>query len=212
MNDERPASWRELGLGLLLFLPIPLVLYLFVAQPRPLDRSLILGVVIMVAHRFVARPFMRRVARRRSLWTGLPALSRDGCVEIHLGREILSAAVSPRHRDATLRFYTFLHRWRWLIRLGIFVPLLLLLACLGLAATGRATPLGTVTAFFQLAVGATVAATSVLWRFGPAGHEPIRPAVPIHTFFLLGTVPLLWIFRIVGVWWIWTGLSYLAGW
>lgn len=212
MNDERPVSWRELGLGLLLFLPIPLVLYLFVVQPRPLDRSLILGVAIMVAHRLVARPFMRRVARRRSLWTGLPALSRDGCVEIHLGREILSAAVAPRHRDVTLRFFTFLQRWRWLIRLGIFLPLVLLLACLGLAAAGKATPLGSVTAFFQLAVGATVSVASVAWRLQAAGLEPIRPAVPIHNFFLLGTIPLLWIFRIVGVWWIWTGLSYLAGW
>lgn len=210
--SEGRASLLELGLGLVLFLPIPLVLYLFVVHPPPLGVSLVTGLALMVAHRFVARPYMRRVAAKRSLWTGLPARAADGCVEIRLGKKALSAAARPSERVDLLRFFAFVRRWRWAIRLGIFVPLLLLLICLGLAAAGRATPLGSVTAFFQLAVGLTVVATSLLWRLERSPLEPIVPAVPMHTFFLLGTVPLLWIFRIVGVWWIWTGFSYLISW
>lgn len=212
MNESRPASLAELLLGAVLFLPIPVVLWLFVGQPRPLARSLAVGIALMVAHRFVARPYMRRIAARRSLWSGLPVRGAASRVEIRLGRETLSAACEPTERERTLRFFAFLRRWRWLIRAGIFGPLLALLACLAMTAAGRPTPLGSVTAFFQLAVGVTVAGCSFLWPLEKAPREPIVPAVPMHTFFLLGTVPLLWIFRLVGLWWIWTGLSYLMIW
>lgn len=211
MSGPRPASWAQVALGVVLFLPIPLVLYLFVAQPRPLDRSLIVGIVVMLAHRFVARPYMRHIAERRSLWTGLPT-AEGGRVELRLGSSALVAAVATQHRERLLRFFSFLHRWRWVIRAGIFLPLVSLLACLALAANGVPTPLGTITGFFQLCVGTTVAATAFLWPLERLPREPIVPAVPVHTFFLLGVLPLLWIFRIVGLWWIWKGLSYLFIW
>lgn len=211
MSSARPASWGEVLLGVVLFLPIPFVLYLFVVQPRPLDRSLAIGVMVMIAHRFVARPYMRRIAERRSLWTGLPT-AEPGRVELRLGSSSLVAAVSTHHRERLLRFFAFLQRWRWAIRAGIFLPLLSLLVCLALAANGTPTPLGTITGFFQLAVGTTVAAAAFLWPLERLPREPIVPAVPVHTFFLLGVVPLLWIFRLVGLWWIWKGLSYLFIW
>jgi hypothetical protein len=31
----------------------------------------------------------------------------------------------------------------------------------------------------------------------------------VHNFFLLGLRPLLWIFRLVGLWWIWKGAAGL---
>ena len=42
------------------------------------------------------------------------------------------------------------------------------------------------------------------------GGPSERPAVPfpVHNFFLLGVRNLLWIFRLVGIWWIVRGLLY----
>ena len=45
----------------------------------------------------------------------------------------------------------------------------------------------------------------------PLAAERRPPAVPfpVHNFFLLGVRPLLWIFRIVGVWWVVAGARFL---
>ncbi|MCG8457197.1 MAG: hypothetical protein MI919_13050, partial [Holophagales bacterium] len=127
---RRPAvSWRERvevqGLGLLLFLFIPLVLYLFVRQPEPLGASLASGVGLMLGHRFLARPYMARVASRKCLWSnrtlgpgegdGMPLHHRGGLVE---------ARVLVRHAGRVRRFFGFVHTWRVPLAIGIFAPLL----------------------------------------------------------------------------------------
>ena len=38
-------------------------------------------------------------------------------------------------------------------------------------------------------------------------HAPVEVPFPVHNFFLLGVRNLLWIFRLVGIWWIWQGIS-----
>ena len=38
-------------------------------------------------------------------------------------------------------------------------------------------------------------------------HAPIEVPFPAHNFFLLGVRNLLWIFRLVGLWWIWQGIT-----
>jgi len=93
---------------------------------------------------------------------------------------------------------------------GIFLPLLLLLAALAAAALGRPGPLPATTAVFRLAIGLTVVSASLAY---PLAAERLPPAVPfpVHNFFLLGVRPLLWIFRIVGVWWVVAGGRALLG-
>ena len=54
--------------GILLFLFIPAVLYLFVRHPEPLWGSLIAGVVLMVGHRRIARPYWLRVREEKCIW------------------------------------------------------------------------------------------------------------------------------------------------
>lgn len=46
--------------GVLLFLFIPVVLFLFVRHPEPVGASLVGGIVLMLGHRFLARPYMER--------------------------------------------------------------------------------------------------------------------------------------------------------
>src|SRR6185436_2882358 len=95
----------------------------------------------------------------------------------------LAAAVCPHHRQLAARFIGFLDRARLPLRLGIFVPLLLLLVALSVAAFGD------------------LAGKPV---------EPARPPFPAHNFFLLGIRNLLWVFRLVGIWWIVVGALGLA--
>jgi hypothetical protein len=90
--------------------------------------------------------------------------------------------------------------------------LLLLLAALAAAAAGAGQPraLAASTALFQLLVGVTVsvAAWGYLLVRSPAENAPIPVPFPAHNFFLLGVRLLLWIFRLVGAWWIVRGASF----
>ena len=68
-----------------------------------------------------------------------------------------------------------------------------------------------------MGLAVNLAAWGYLARPRPAGgdgvlREPVAPvAFPPHNFFLLGVAPLLWIFRLVGIWWIVAGARGLAG-
>lgn len=202
--------------GVLLFAFIPLVLYLFVAHPEPVAASLVGGVVLMLGHRLAARPHMAWAKTRKCLWCNHPFVSAksagdDATIELLAGRERIVARVCRGHDEPVARFFAFAERWRLPLRLGIFVPLLALLAGLALHAAGRPVPLAALTAGFQLAIGLTVNVAA----WGYLAATPARPAAvpfPVHNFFLLGVRALLWILRLVGIWWIVKGGAYfLAG-
>lgn len=205
--------WWLLLWGMGLFLFIPVVLYLFVVHPAPVGASLAAGIVLMAGHRFLARPYMQHVRRAKCLWSNrlLPAAPAEGTVSV-LALETAGGAVEAWclavHEESLGRFFTFLYRWRWPLRLGIFLPLLLLLGSLGGTALGWDLPLDNVTAVFKLTIGVTVNAAA----FGYHLVNPCAPLAvpfPVHNFFLLGVRNLLWIFRLVGLWWIYRGLATL---
>jgi hypothetical protein len=210
-----PSPARLIGMGVLLFLFIPLVLFLYVRHPSPVWRSLVAGVVLMVGHRRLGRGYMERALPWKCVWCNrvLPRADASGkapgtdLLELDAGAHVLSARCCAAHRDPAARFFTFLDIWRWPLRLGIFVPLLLLLAALAATALGRAVPLAEATALFQLAVGLTVNTAALGYLFLRPRATPAVP-FPVHNFFLLGVRTLLWIFRLVGIWWIWKGLSF----
>jgi hypothetical protein len=198
--------------GVLLFSFIPLVLFLFVRHPKPVVASLIGGVVLMVGHRFLARPYMERSLPVKCVWCNrvLPPGEGDA-LDLRAGeRQILSRCCNA-HREPAARFFSFLASWRWPLRIGIFVPLLILLGTLAAAAAGRQVPVENVTSLFKLFVGITVnlAAFGYLSMPPVPGRMPTAVPFPIHNFFLLGVRNLLWVFRLVGLWWIWQGLSHL---
>ncbi len=215
-GGARPGgTWRLQAAGVLLFLFIPIVLYLFVRHPAPIALSLVVGVLLMACHRFLARPYMDRAVPYKCLWCNRvlpPAL--DGStrtLDLEVGGKLVPARCCAAHREPAARFFRCLHLARLPLRIGIFVPLLLLLAALTAAAAGHPRPLAVSTALFQLLVGATVSAAAWGYRLvrPPAAAVAIPVPFPAHNFFLLGVRLLLWIFRLVGAWWIYRGLEQL---
>ena len=79
------------------------------------------------------------------------------------------------------------------------------------AAFGWGRPLPVATAWFLLVVGVTVNVAASGYLLLPAGgsRASIPVPFPLHNFFLLGVRSLLWIFRLVGIWWIYQGASSL---
>jgi hypothetical protein len=207
---EPVGRWWAYGVGVLLFLFIPLVLFLFVRHPEPVGLSLAAGVALMIGHRFLARPYMARVLPWKCVWCNrvLPEGLEDSTLELLAGGKALRARCCPEHRKPASKFFTFLHAWRWPLRLGIFVPLLFLLTALAASAVGQPAPVPLATAWFKLVVGVTVN-VAALGYFASRQQPPLSVPFPVHNFFLLGVRNLLWIFRLVGLWWIWQGLAYV---
>jgi hypothetical protein len=211
MRAHAPGGRQLLGLALFLFIPV--VLFLFVVHPRPLAASLVVGVVLMLGHRRLARPYMERVRQSKCLWCNRTLAPGAGEVlRLATGGGLLEARCCAAHRAPAARFFTFVAAARWPLRLGIFVPLLVLLATLAAAAAGRPVPLEEITMLFKLVIGVMVNVASLgylaLRRSPPPEAAPAVP-FPAHNFFLLGVRNLLWVFRLVGVWWIVQALRYL---
>ena len=193
--------------GVLLFLFIPVVLFLFVRHPAPVGGSLAAGLVLMIGHRFLARPYMERVREVKCLWCNRVPPREPVDLELRSGGgRTIAARCCGVHRQPAAKLFSFLHLWRWPLRLGIFLPLLFLLTALAASAAGQPAPVELATDWFKLVVGITVN-VAALGYLAVREHAPIEVPFPAHNFFLLGVRNLLWIFRLVGLWWIWQGLS-----
>jgi hypothetical protein len=203
-----PNRFALYALGVLLFLFIPLVLFLFVRHPAPVALSLGAGVALIVVHRFLARPYMERVLPVQCVWCNRVPPREPVELELRSGGRTLAARCCAAHRAPAAKLFSFLQTWRWPLRLGIVLPLLFLLTALAAAAVGQPSPVPFATAWFQLVVGVTVN-LAALGYLAAREHTPIEVPFPVHNFFLLGVRNLLWIFRLVGLWWIWQGISFL---
>jgi len=195
--------------GVLLFLFIPAVLFLFVRHPEPVGVSVAAGVVLMIGHRFIARPYMERVREAKCLWCNRVPPREPVELELRAGGgRTVAARCCAGHREPAARFFSFLRLWRWPLRLGIFLPLLFLLTALAVSAAGRPAPVAFATGWFKLVVGITVN-VAALGYLAARERPPLEVPFPVHNFFLLGVRNLLWIFRLVGIWWIWQGICFL---
>jgi hypothetical protein len=189
--------------GILLFLFIPLVLWLFVAQPEPIALSLGAGVALMLGHRFVAAPYAARVRGAKCVWCNRAVTGPAAALAVRAGAAEVDFAACPRHVEPTRRFFAWLDRLRLPLRAGIALPLLGLLGTLGAAAAGAVGPgAGALaTDLFRFVVGLTVNLAALGPLAGRTGAGAPRAAFPLHNFSLLGVRNLLWIFRLVGLWW-----------
>ena len=206
MTNNQPNRFAVQATGVLLFLFIPVVLYLFVRHPEPVGVSLAAGVLLMMGHRFLARPYMERVLTVKCVWCNRVPPDAAETLEIRAGGKVLGARCCAVHRKPAAKFFAFLYAWRWPLRLGIFVPLLLLLIVLAADAAGRPTPVNLVTNWFKIIVGITVN-VAAFGYFAARERPPLQVPFPAHNFFLLGVRNLLWIFRLVGIWWIGQGTA-----
>ncbi|HEY9422651.1 MAG TPA: hypothetical protein VIW92_14640 [Thermoanaerobaculia bacterium] len=204
---NRPAVYAT---GILLFLFIPVVLFLFVKHPEPVGLSLAGGVLLMIGHRSLARPYMERVLPVKCVWCNRVPPDAAETLELQAGGKVLPARCCAVHRKPAAKFFSFLYAWRWPLRLGIFVPLLLLLIVLAADAAGRPVPVNLVTNWFKILVGITVN-VAAFGYFAARERAPLQVPFPAHNFFLLGVRNLLWIFRLVGIWWIWQGTAAVLG-
>ena len=206
--------------GILLFLFIPLVLFLLLRQPAGPGWSVLIGLAIMFGHRFLAAPWMAKFADVRCLWCGRVGAGRPLPV-VSGGREWRMTACSESHATLVAKFLGVASRFRVPIAAGIFLPLAwLLLASLASAAGRPLAAHDTVALVFRLVVAATVVAASMApWlptsATSPAAGSavpgaPLHCPFPLHNFFLLGIRNVLWVFRLVGTWWLVDGLVGLV--
>lgn len=188
--------------GVALFACIPLVLWLFLAQAPGPGWSLVFGLAIMAGHRAVAAPWTARHAKQRCLWCGR-AGRPIGEVPVSGGSGTLAFGVcGDAHNRLTRQFFGFSFRFRVAMGLGIFGPLAVLLVGTLLGALGfRSLPHHLNALQFQVIVAATVVSASLAFRSVPPSPNP-RSAFPVHNLFLLGIRNTLWVFRIVGSWWL----------
>ena len=199
--------------GALLFLPVPFVLYLFTRQPLTPWPSLGLGVAIMLTHRLYARPFALSRAHRRCLWCG-GAAGQGPSIDLDepLGRTSWRAC-SESHAGLLARTLGWAAGHRRLLLLGILGTLTLFLALAGGAALGRPVWLQSTdaVAFFHLGIALTVLPFGWLGPDSRPGPKPEgRLPFPVHIQALLGTALVLWLFRLVGLWWLVAALLHLA--
>lgn len=213
MTDENqsPPEPRFLRLkGILLFLFIPTVLFLLLQHPEPIALSAGLAVGLMIGHRFLARPYMEAALAKKCLWCNRLNPEESSELELAINGGARVALVCVRHAESLARFFTFTHRMRHLLRLGIFAPLLVLLFALCAAAMGRVEWLATAVSCFRVSVAMTVLfAASCYWRQEPSTRLTV--AFPLHNFSLLGVGNILWIFRLVGVIWLCLEFGALRG-
>jgi hypothetical protein len=198
--------------GALLFLPVPLVLILFTRLPFGVGISLSLGVALVATHRSYARPFALARAARRCLYCGGPV--SDGkliTLAEPLGTTLWKACEEP-HATSLGRVFGWAERNARRLQVGILGTLAIFLMTTPLAARGWLGPLipADAVAFFRLGVASTVLPLGWLsaWR-GPLATEP-RVPFPVHIQALIGTAPVLWLFRLIGLLWLGQGLWHLA--
>jgi len=188
--------------GIALFAFVPLVLWLFLAQPLGPGWSLALGVAIIAGHRAVAAPWAARHAMRRCIWCGRPG-QQAGAVPVASGPRTTAFAVcDDSHGRLVRQFFGFVNRHRIAIGIGIFAPLAVLLAGTLLRALGAASlSHGANAQQFRVIVAATVVLVSFAYRWSAPAEHPRSP-FPVHNLFLIGIRNTLWVFRIVGGWWL----------
>jgi hypothetical protein len=208
-------------LGWLLFLPVPLVLWLYTRQPLGVERSLVLGTLIMLTHPLYARPFALRRAGRRCLWCGesiSPADDEGTALLVHEPRGATTwRTCGADHRTRLNRVLLYATRASRRLRFGILGTLALFLVGSVLAdrhAMGGILPRDTI-AIFRLGVALIVLPLGWLaphFVAGPAEGAPpeLRSPFPVHLQALIGTLTVLWLFRMVGLVWLVQGLRHLG--
>lgn len=195
-------------MGIALFAFIPLVLVLYLRRPFGLGPSIGLGLAIMIAHRFVARPFMDRWVDRRCFWCGRDLDGASVDAPFRSNNAVVPArACSEAHAANLTAFARTVARGRTVLRALIVLPVLIYLVNAALTvAELPAIPLDDAVWLFKLPIAAAVVTLSFAWPLGRTMTNDPAIGFPPHNLFLLGVVNTLWIFRIVGLLWLAQGV------
>lgn len=205
-SDGRDRLW-----GLLLFLPVPFVLWCLTQRPFGTGISLTLGLVMMLSHRLYARPFARARAAHRCLWCGGRA---DNGPLLRIAEPSGVTAwrcCGEHHAQRMTQTVNWAWRYRWLLRVGILGGLLALFAVAALAPVLPALLLDDGVCAFRLGVVAAVLPLGwATLRLRHPSKGPLKAPFPLHIQALIGTLSVIWLFRVVGLIWLGVSLFYLA--
>jgi len=194
--------------GLFLFLFIPAVLALYLAMPLGPAASLALGVSIMVGHGFLARPYLRRHLDRRCFWCSGPAKAdaREASFRSR-GSVVRARACSPLCAERILSFARVVSAWRPILLALVVAPVALYLVNgATVVVWGRGVSFEAARWGFKVPIAAAVVGLSFAWPSGRAMRRDPAIDFPPHNLFLLGIGNTLWVFRIVGLWWLLSAL------
>lgn len=197
--------------GLLLFLPVPFVLWCFTWRPFGTGISLILGLVSMLTHRIYARPFVRTRAGRRCLWCGRHAAEGPWLEIAEPGGVTAWRFCGDHHARHMKQTVDWAWRYRWLLRIGILGGLLALFMIGALSTIVPALSLDDGVCIFRLGVVAAVLPLG--WgtlRHKPTATGPLKSPFPLHIQALIGSLNVIWLFRVIGLIWLGSSLFYLA--
>ena len=194
--------------GLLLFAFIPLVLVLFLRTPVGLAPSIVLGVAIMLGHRFVAAPFMRRHIGARCFWCGMDLAGPGVATPFRsLGEAIPARACTGEHAGHLEAFARVVAAVRPALVVLVLMPVAGYLVLAAAAIAGSTlVPLEAARWAFKIPIAAAVVALSFGWPLGRMLRRNPAIDLPAHNLSLLGVQWTLWIFRIVGLFWLGQGL------
>jgi hypothetical protein len=202
--------------GILLFLPVPVVLTLLTRFPLGYAWSPLLAIALVLTHRLYARPFALARSRRRCLWCGA-SVSGAGLVQrvVEPGGETTWGVCGTVHAARLAGFLSWLQRYSLPIRIGILGSLILYLVLLLPRSLGYATPWSPsqIAAGFQIGIAITVLPVGWLAGRSRGEAEASAPRVPfpVHIQALIGTIGVVWLFRLVGLTWLAMGLWRLTG-
>lgn len=198
--------------GLLLFLPVPVVLWLFSRQPLGPWASLGLGLLLVATHRLYARPFALARAARRCLWCGGHAGAGPWLALREPAGQTRWRACGETHEGPLRRTLGWAAQRRRFLAVGILGALAAFLA-LALAAASGAAEIGQGDAVACLRFGVALTVLPFGWLApargdGSAAGE--RLPFPVHIQALIGTRSVVWLFRLVGLWWLAAAVWQLA--
>jgi hypothetical protein len=196
--------------GLLLFLPVPAVLVLFTQAPLGIVASVLLGILIMGTHRLYARPFALSRAPYRCLWCGGRARDGSAIEVVEPFGAMRWQACCALHAERLRRVLGFAAAHASFLRVGILGSLLAFLALsLSSGLASRPTLYLDAVALFRLGVAVSVLPLGWLGEARGSAAEPTRAPFPVHIQALLGTAPVLWLFRLVGLVWLLLGVAHV---
>jgi hypothetical protein len=202
------------AIGILLFLPVPLVLVLFTRAPFGILPSFAIGIVLMLTHRLYARPWAAARAGTRCLWCGGAAAGGPAlAIREPVRSTVAWRACRPGHADRVLRVLSWAERHAVLLKAGILGGLAVLFAGTALASRGMAGSLrpGDAAHVFRVMVALAVLPLGWLGPSGkPHGAGTAAPPFPVHIQALIGSYAVVWLFRLVGAWWLVDGVLRLA--
>jgi hypothetical protein len=201
--------------GLALFLPVPFVLYLFTRLPGSPSAALLLGVMLVATHRLYARPFALASAERRCLWCGGAAGGGPDLTVDEPGARTRWRACGDAHEGRLRGFLWWTAGRRRILQAGILGSLLAYLGLAAAVAVGLDPPwsLGDAVALFQGGIAVTVLPVGWLAPRGAAPSspdDPPRTPFPVHIQALVGTLAVVWLFRLVGLLWLAAALAHLG--